>query len=162
MGTCIDERAELARWIEATDVDTFGTLKFRNGYDIDERAAARILSVYWNKVDRSFFGKQAVQRGRRVDRLLFRHMGTRGQNLHYHFAARSVGGMAPFCRCLRLLWADSFVETVDVDSVMITPIERKAAVARYLTHEFGRQAGDTFLPDYSHITGPSSGTHRHP
>lgn len=154
----INERAEFASWIEATDVDTFGTLKFRNGYDIDERAAERILSIYWNKVDRSYFGKQAIKRGRRVDRLLFRHMGVSGQNLHFHFAARAVGGIDPFCRQLRLLWSESFIETADVGSVVIQPIERKVAVAHYLTHEYGRLAGDTFLPNYSHL----SQAHRHP
>lgn len=153
MSNTFNEQVELARWIEAKSVDTFGTLKFRNGYDIDARAAERILSIYWNKIDRSIFGKPAVQRGRRIERFVFKHMGTSGQNLHYHFAARSVGSINPFCQRLRFLWSDSFVETVDVHSVVIEPIERKVAVARYLTHEFSRLAGDSFLPNYSHISG---------
>ena len=91
-----DEQNEINQWLHEnvkTEGKTaiFFTLKFhRKSFDetgrtpIGDRGAEKILNKWLNSIDRSNATKREVRRGQRVERVVFKHTGFSGENIHYH------------------------------------------------------------------------------
>jgi hypothetical protein len=52
------EQQAMRDWVVAQGYNTFCTLKFKNGYDIDERQAERVVQLFLQRVDRTYWGKR--------------------------------------------------------------------------------------------------------
>ena len=52
------EQEAMRDWVVAEGYDTFCTLKFKNGYDIDERQAERVVQLFLQRVDKAYWGNR--------------------------------------------------------------------------------------------------------
>lgn len=140
-------------WVAASGFDVFATLKFCNGYDIVEGTAERILSIFLNKLDRTYYGKCDIRLGHRVPRFVYLHKGRSGQNTHYHIAFTALGSIEKFCATTHAMWANSFTETCGSTS-QVTPVRSRLGTSIYALHEY-RSLGDTTFHDKLSHTAPS-------
>jgi hypothetical protein len=134
----------------AQDWDIFATLKFADGYKIQQAQAQKILLKSWNILDRAYFGKVGVERNVRIQRYAVMHMGKSGKNLHYHCVARSIGNRVQFCNLLQNVWCKSFAETCDVNQCEAVAVLDKRAVSVYMYHEFPKLGHNTCVDDVMH------------
>ena len=93
------ERIDLDAWIkqqiQSEQSAVFVTLKFRHKYnadgvktDISEVEAQRLLNAFLKKTDKVWFSERKIQqRTEGTKRLVFKHMGKTGVNVHYHYVA---------------------------------------------------------------------------
>ena len=93
------ERIDLDAWIkqqiQSEKNAVFVTLKFRHKYsaegaktDISEVEAQRLLNTFLMKTDKQWFSERMIkQRNVGTKRLVFKHMGKTGVNVHYHYVA---------------------------------------------------------------------------
>lgn len=93
------ERIDLDEWIkqqvQSEQRAVFVTLKFRHKYndegaktDISEGEAQRLLNAFLKKTDKKWFSERKVkQRKEGTKRLVFKHMGKTGVNVHFHYVA---------------------------------------------------------------------------
>lgn len=140
------EQKDMRDWIVAEGYDTFCTLKFKNGYDIDERHAEEVMQIFLQKVDRTYWGKQ-VKHGLRCQRFVFLHKGKSGQNTHYHLCIQSIGLQYTFIEVLRRTWAN-FKET-DQTTSRFERARNTDATGTYLTHEWKKLGSRTFCDKLS-------------
>ena len=97
------ERIDLDEWIkqhvQSEQSAVFVTLKFRHKYndegaktDISEDEAQRLLNTFLKKTDKKWFSERKVkQRKEGTKRLVFKHMGKTGVNVHFHYVAFTDG-----------------------------------------------------------------------
>lgn len=140
----------LIDWMCSAELDTYATLKFKNGYDIAEDAAERTLSQYLNRLDRTYFGKREIRQGLRVQRFVFLHTGRSGQNIHYHIAFKALGPLQQFCTVAHNVWSKNFAETCGNTS-QVTQIRSLKASSEYSLHEYAKLGDRSFVAQYSHI-----------
>ena len=119
---------EWKSYIEASDLDVFGTLKFYNGTTVGRDKAAAIYGAYWHKVDQIFFG-HAAKKGYCIERLCFTEHGVSGDNLHIHFAAKSPIAVRPFCAILNAVWVNFNHSCANYAGNWIMPIMYRAEAA---------------------------------
>ena len=93
------ERIDLDAWIkqqiQSEKNAVFVTLKFRHKYnadgaktDISEVEAQRLLNAFLKKTDKGWFSERKIQQRKEgTKRLVFKHMGKTGVNVHYHYVA---------------------------------------------------------------------------
>jgi len=93
------ERIDLDEWIKQQITSeqnaVFVTLKFRHKYnaegtktDISEIEAKRLLNAFLKKTDKGWFSERKIhQRKEGTKRIVFKHMGKTGVNIHYHYVA---------------------------------------------------------------------------
>ena len=93
------ERIDLDAWIkqqiQSEQSAVFVTLKFRHKYnaegaktDIIEIEAQRLLNAFLKKTDKGWFSERKIQQRKEgTKRLVFKHMGKTGVNVHYHYVA---------------------------------------------------------------------------
>ncbi len=130
--------------------NVFGTLKFMNGRTIGRCAAQKLLRSYWNRIDLTFFGKAAERQRVRVPRWCFAHEGSDRENFHIHFALLSpIPDTDRTCAILNAVWAQHHRQTAPLIKNWITPVKDCAAVSVYLTGEYWRLGGATWLDDIS-------------
>lgn len=130
--------------------NVFGTLKFVNGRTISRCAAHKLLRSYWNWIDLTFFGKAAERQRVRVPRWCFAHEGSDSENFHIHFALLSpIRDTDRTCAILNALWGQHHPQTAPLAKNWVTPVQDRAAVAQYLTREYWRLGGATWLDDMS-------------
>ena len=138
------ERQELVQHLMAQDWNVFGTLKFVNGRTIGRKTADKLLRSYWNKIDRVFFGKAAERLDLRVPRWCFAHEGADSENFHVHFVMPSpLQDTEHMCCLLNAVWAQHHAQTALLAKNWIMPVQDRAAVAGYVTHEYWRMGSDT-------------------
>mgnify|MGYP001549170922 CR=1 FL=1 len=92
----------------------FGTLKLhrvRNGMGgwcpLNETEATRLVTQYWNRMDRVFFPSWAIQKGYRIPRMTYLGYGREGENLHYHYTAQAPIALikyVDFCHLANRMW----------------------------------------------------------
>jgi len=94
-----NERIDLDEWIKQQVTSeqnaVFVTLKFRHKYnaegaktDISEFEAQRLLNAFLKKTDKGWFSERKIQQRKEgTKRLVFKHMGKTGVNVHYHYVA---------------------------------------------------------------------------
>ncbi|MEJ6746887.1 MAG: hypothetical protein QNK98_09090 [Yoonia sp.] len=140
------ERRALVQHLLAQDWDVFGTLKFVNGRTIGRHSANKLLRSYWNKMDRVIYGKAAERQNMRVPRWCFAHEGSESENFHVHFVMKSaLHDTQSMCCLLNAVWAQHHVQTAPLAKNWIMPVQDRAAVASYVTHEYWRMGSDTIL-----------------
>jgi hypothetical protein len=137
----VREQQDMRDWVVSEGYDTFCTLKFKNGYEIDERKAEKIVQLFLQKVDRAYWGKR-VEHGIRCQRFVFLHKGKSGQNTHYHLCIQSIGLHYTFIEVLRRTWA-SFNET-DQTASGFERARNTDATGTYITHEWTKLGSRTF------------------
>ena len=142
------ERRALVQHLLAQDWDVFGTLKFVNGRTIGRKTADKLLHSYWNKIDRVMFGKAAERQNMRVQRWCFAHEGSDHENFHIHFVMPSpLLDTEQMCCLLNAVWAQHHAQTAPLAKNWIMPVQDRAAVASYVTHEYWRMGSDTILDE---------------
>ena len=142
------ERQALSEHLLAQDWDVFGTLKFVNGRTIGRHGANKLLRSYWNKIDRVIYGKAAERQNMRVPRWCFAHEGSDSENFHVHFVIKSaLHDTQSMCCLLNAVWAQHHTQTAPLAKNWIMPAQDRAAVARYVTHEYWRMGSDTILDE---------------
>ena len=140
------ERQALIDHLLAQDWNVFGTLKFVNGRTIGRSSADKLLRSYWNKVDRVIYGKAAERQNMRVPRWCFAHEGADYENFHVHFALQApILDVDHMCCVLNAVWAQHHAQTASLAKNWIMPVQDRAAVASYVTHEYWRLGSHTFL-----------------
>ena len=140
------ERRALVQHLLAQDWDVFGTLKFVNGRTIGRHSANKLLRSYWNKMDRVIYGKAAERQNMRLPRWCFAHEGSDHENFHVHFVMKSaLHDTQSMCCLLNAVWAQHHVQTAPLAKNWIMPVQDRAAVASYVTHEYWRMGSDTIL-----------------
>ena len=138
------ERRALVQHLLAQDWNVFGTLKFVNGRTIGRKTADKLLRSYWNKIDRVFFGKAAERQDMRMPRWCFAHEGADSENFHVHFVMPSpLQDTEHMCCLLNAVWAQHHAQTALLAKNWIMPVQDRAAVAGYVTHEYWRMGSDT-------------------
>jgi hypothetical protein len=144
------ERQALIEHLLTQDWDVFGTLKFVNGRTIGRKTANTLLRSYWNKIDRVFFGKAAERQNMRVPRWCFAHEGSDHENFHVHFVMKNaLKNTQRMCCLLNAVWAQHHAQTAPLAKNWIMPVQDRAAVASYVTHEYWRMGSDTILDELS-------------
>jgi hypothetical protein len=123
-----------ANYIENSDLDVFGTLKFYNGETVGREKAAAIYTAYWHRVDQIFFG-HAAKKGYCIERLCFEEYGESGDNLHIHFAAKSPIATHPFCAVLNAVWVNFNHSCANYAGNRIMPIIYRAEAAEYVAKD---------------------------
>ena len=140
------ERQALVQHLLAQDWNVFGTLKFVNGRTIGRETADKLLRSYLNRVDRVMFGKAAERQNLRVPRWCFAHEGADHENFHIHFVMPSpLQDTEHMCCLLNAVWAQHHDQTAPLAKNWIMPVQERAAVASYVTHEYWRIGSDTIL-----------------
>ena len=140
------ERQALIDPLLAQDWNVFGTLKFVNGRTIGRSSADKLLRSYWNRIDRSFFGKAAERQNMRVPRWCFAHEGSDSENYHVHFVLKAATpDTEQMCCVLNAVWAQHHAQTAPLAKNWIIPVQDRSAVASYVTHEYWRMGSDTLL-----------------
>ena len=140
------ERQALVQHLLAQDWDVFGTLKFVNGRTIGRPSANKLLRSYWNKMDRVIYGKAAERQNMRLPRWCFAHEGSDSENFHVHFVMQSaLQDTQSICCLLNAVWAQHHTETAPLSKNWIMPVQDRAAVGSYVTHEYWRMGSDTIL-----------------
>jgi hypothetical protein len=144
------ERQALIDHLLAQDWDVFGTLKFVNGRTIGRKTANKLLRSYWNKIDRVFFGKAAERQNMRVPRWCFAHEGSDSENFHVHFVMKNaLNNTESMCCLLNAIWVQHHAQTAPLAKNWIMPVQDRATVASYVTHEYWRIGSDTILDELS-------------
>ena len=142
------ERRELNAYLLSQEWDVFGTLKFVNGRTISRQSAHKLLRSYWNKIDRVIHGKAAERQNMRLPRWCFAHEGSDSENFHVHFVMKSaLHDTQSMCCLLNAVWAQHHTQTAPLAKNWIMPAQDRAAVARYVTHEYWRMGSDTILDE---------------
>ena len=140
------ERQALIEHLLTQEWNVFGTLKFVNGRTIGRSHADKLLRSYWNRIDRSFFGKAAERQNMRVPRWCFAHEGSDSENYHVHFVMKSaLKNTQSMCCLLNAVWAQHHAQTAPLAKNWIMPAQDRATVASYVTHEYWRMGSDTIL-----------------
>ncbi|MDO7622174.1 MAG: hypothetical protein MUQ98_02885 [Loktanella sp.] len=144
------ERQALVQHLLAQDWNVFGTLKFVNGRTIGRESANKLLRSYWNKVDRIIYGKAAERQNMRVARWCFAHEGADHENFHVHFVMPSpLQDTEHMCCLLNAIWAQHHTQTAPLAKNWIMPVQDRAAVTSYVTHEYWRMGSDTVSDNLS-------------
>lgn len=145
-----EESTALITHLMAQPWNVFGTLKFINGRTIGRYAAQKVLRRYWNRIDLIFFGKAAERQKVRVPRWCFAHEGSDAENFHVHFALLSpIPDTLHSCIILNAVWAQHHPQTAPLKKNWIAPVQDRTAVAHYLTREYWRLGGATWLDEIS-------------
>ena len=140
------ERQALSEHLLAQDWNVFGTLKFVNGRTIGRETAKKLLRSYLNRIDRVMFGKAAERQNMRVSRWCFAHEGADHENFHIHFVLKSATpDTEQMCCLLNAVWAQHHKQTAPLAKNWVMPVQDRAAVASYVTHEYWRIGSDTIL-----------------
>ena len=151
------EQQAMRDWVVAEGYDTFCTLKFKNGYDIDERQAERVVQLFLQRVDKAYWGNRASKLNLRCPRFVFKQRGISKQNTHFHAVIQSQNDMYTFLQVLRSTWA-CFNETCSQTS-QFEKARNTAATGTYCTHEWLYLGSETFCDRLSY-TDNTTGTHK--
>jgi hypothetical protein len=126
----------LKRWLAAENFTVFGTLKFPSKYPISEYKSQRLVCNFFKKLDRAYYGSAAENIGMRHNRVVFKHMGTSGANLHYHFLAKPHTDPALFAELARKQWANMGTWTMDYVDTDIKAVRSNEGASNYMLHEY--------------------------
>jgi hypothetical protein len=144
------EQKAMRDWVVGEGYNIFCTLKFKNGYDIYERQADRIVQLFLQKVDKIYFGNMASKRNMRCPRFVFMHKGKSGQNTHYHIVMQASGDSLIFLQILRKTWAGYF--EADGRTSGFELARNTEATGTYCTHEWAKLGDRTFCVKHSHTS----------
>ena len=150
------EQQAMRDWVVAESYDTFCTLKFKNGYDIDEGQAEHVVQLFLQRVDKTYWGKRVEREQLRCPRFVFKQRGISRQNTHFHFVMQAQGDVYTFLQILRSTWA-RFNETCAQTS-RFEKARNTEATGTYCTHEWAYLGSETFCDRLSYTTS-TEGAH---
>lgn len=78
-------KAEGATWVARQQFWLFGTAKYFDGTEINERKAHKDIQHYFNTIDKAILRRRDYDEGRRLQRLVFIERGRNRVNTHFHF-----------------------------------------------------------------------------
>jgi hypothetical protein len=142
----------LATWLAKTDWQVFGTLKFTDGHSISEHKAEAIVRKFFNSLDRAYLGRNLVDAGHRLERVVFKQLGTSGSNVHYHFVAQPGVNAEQFCDVAKRAWDEASSFTMGYELTDIKPARNAAACSNYGLHEFWKLGADTLCLRATHLS----------
>jgi hypothetical protein len=148
------EHRALTDWMVETNWQVFGTLKFTDGYGISLRRAENLVCKYFNKLDRAYYGNAATNVGMRHNRVVVKHMGTSGTNLHYHFLAKPDMDLALFADLARKQWAHMSSWTMGFADTDIAAVRSNKGSSIYMLHEYDKLGADTVFLQASALKAP--------
>jgi len=139
------EQRILAEWLAAKDFTIFGTLKFTDGYNINDQLAEKLVRKYFSALDRVYYGNAVTNNNVRHSRAVFLHKGSSQQNTHFHFLAKPKSDPALFCRLARKQWAGLDTHTMGFLDTQIEPVRDNVAAANYMLHEYQKLGSNTIF-----------------
>jgi hypothetical protein len=148
------EHRALTDWMVETNWQVFGTLKFTDGSAISLRRAENLVCKYFNKLDRAYYGNAATNVGMRHNRVVVKHMGTSGTNLHYHFLAKPDTDPALFADLARKQWAHMSSWTMGFADTDIAAVRSNKGSSIYMLHEYDKLGADTVFLQASALNAP--------
>jgi hypothetical protein len=84
----------------------------------------------------------------RLPRWCFAHEGSDHENYHVHFALQApILDVDHMCCVLNAVWAQHHAQTASLAKNWIMPVQDRAAVASYVTHEYWRMGSGTLLDE---------------
>ena len=131
----------------------FGTLTFSRGFtesdkfsaSTKEKLADDIHRQFWQRIDRTYYSKKAVAEGVRIGRVCFKHFGSSGTNIHYHFTAKA--NCAEFAILAKQMWLRSGAFT---GKIQIETIRDWEDAYHYLGHEYVEVGSKSFCERTTH------------
>ena len=95
------------------------------------------------------FGKAAERQNMRVPRWCFAHEGADHENFHIHFVLKSATpDTEQMCCLLNAVWAQHHANKQrHLAKNWVMPVQDRAAVASYVTHEYWRMGSETLLDE---------------
>lgn len=142
------EQEAMRNWVVAEGYDTFCTLKFKNGYDIDEGQAERVVQQFLQRVDKAYWGNRRNTENLRCQRFVFKQRGISRQNTHFHMVIQAQGDMYTFLQVLRSTWA-RLSEACSATS-RFEKARNTEATGTYCTHEWSYLGSETFCDRLSY------------
>lgn len=139
-------------WVMSAPVNVFGTLKFCKTFDYERPPTLQVLrtaSRFWNKMDRLYYGN-SVEKGVRIPRQCFLHMGSSQVNPHLHFVADVDGDCDLFCKLAALHWSLESNKTTSPADTIIEPVRDAVGSTIYMAREEFKMSGDSYQPALSH------------
>lgn len=134
----------------------FGTLKFSDGTMLSDAVGNKYIRRFFGALDRAYYGNAANNAGMmRHRRLVFRHRGICGTNLHYHFLAKPASCPIAFADLARRQWACMGGWTTNYDDTQIEQARDVKATSTYVAHEFERLGADCICLSASHLKPPA-------
>ncbi|MFT5742307.1 MAG: hypothetical protein ACI86S_000365 [Paracoccaceae bacterium] len=146
------QHSALTDWLAGTEWTVFGTLKFTDGHRINERKAEAIVRKFFNSLDRAYFGCNLVDAGHRIERVVFKQLGSSGSNVHYHFVAKPYFNTEQFCNAAKCAWAEASNFTMGYEHTVIEPARSAAGARNYGLHEFWKLGADTLCLHATHLS----------
>ena len=143
-------------WVVSAQHEIFFTLKLKNGYDISDVHAERVVRQFLNRIDRIYWGKQVAAHNQRCPRFVFKQYGKSGYNTHFHVVMATDSDIYTQLQILRSTWAQ-FAETCSISS-HFEKAHNTQATGTYCTHEWAHLGNETFCDQLSH-TSSSAGTY---
>jgi hypothetical protein len=137
--------AEWEKWIAAQGYTICGTLNFARKPSIE--AAHKACRLFWNKIDRQTYGRNP---NLGVERAVCFHLGSNGDNPHFHFLACPPFDPQAFCVLANALWSDLDPDTAAPAFNEMAPVINLDQAARYLLHEGWKLGSDTLTFDLTH------------
>lgn len=121
----------------------FFTLKFHrknnDGFGkagISETYASKLVSKWLNRLDRELATKREVARGCRIERVVFKHKGFSGENLHWHGVLLTAGDAdVLLSKCERYWQEERGSGWVDAKRSQFEIARHNYAVSAYAAHE---------------------------
>lgn len=146
------QHSALTDWLAGTDWTVFGTLKFTDGHSISEHKAEAILRKFFNKLDRAYLGRNLVDAGHRIERAVFKQVGSSGSNVHYHFVARPGVNVERFCDVAKRSWDKANSFTIGYEDTLIERARSAAKTSGYGLHEYWKLGADTLCLRVTHLS----------
>lgn len=128
----------LIDWERQQHWTVFGTLKFVSSMNVNTFTGDKLIKLYWNKLDRLYYGRNRMQENYGVDRFVFKHFGANGDNLHYHYVARPA--FSNFRFFAHKVWDELAACCTDPKIDLIRTVEGSTV---YLAHEMKMLSIDT-------------------
>lgn len=148
------QHGALTDWLAATDWQVFGTLKFKfkDGHSMSDGKADAIMCKFFNSLDRAYLGRNLVDAGHKLERVVFTHLGSSGSNVHYHFVAQPGVNAEQFCNAAKCAWEEASSFTTGYEHTMIERARSAANTSGYGLHEFWKLGNDTLCLQATHLS----------
>ncbi|WP_037306887.1 hypothetical protein [Ruegeria halocynthiae] len=146
------QKQALTNWLAQAGWTVFGTLKFTDGYSTSEHKAGQCVRRFFNELDRTYIGRNLADNGHRIERAVFRQLGSSGSNLHFHFVAKPNANIENFCETARCVWDETSSFTMGYEHTIIEKARSAAHTARYGLHEFDKLGADTLYLPATHFS----------
>ena len=138
----------------------FFTLKFhRKCLDdfgktgINEAYAIKLVSKWLNRLDRTKGSKRAIRAGHRIERVVFKHKGFSGENIHFHGVLLIEGDVcAALANCKNFWKQERGNGWIDYQRSVFEVARNNYAVSHYSAHEvYKLGVEDSWVVEQTHM-----------